>query len=107
VRWEIVSKFRYLRTPEFKLVVESRTSTPPTCRASLPPTATVGTAALAAALPDSYVAGMSAASTIDAVRARILAYRRAGVTLPLLPPAAPEQTERLLAAFGAGSGARG
>ncbi len=50
---------------------------------------------------------MSAASTIDAVRARILAYRRAGVTLPLLPPAAPEQTERLLAAFGAGSGARG
>jgi len=73
-----------------------------------PPTATGGgAAALAAALPDSYVAGMSAASTIDAVRARVLAYRRAGVTLPLLPPAAPEQTERLLAAFGAGSGARG
>jgi 5,10-methylenetetrahydromethanopterin reductase len=62
-----------------------------------------GAAALTAALPDSYVAGMSAAGTLDAVRARILAYRRAGVTLPLLRPAAPEQTERLVAAFGAGS----
>ena len=107
VRWEIASKFRYPRTPKFKLAVGEPHIDP----ADLPRFATAyrdgGAAALTAALPDSYVAGMSAAGTLDAVRARILAYRRAGVTLPLLRPAAPEQTERLVAAFGAGSGAGG
>ena len=107
VRWEIASKFRYPRTPRFKLAVGEPHIDP----ADLPRFATAfrdgGPAALAAALPDSYVAGMSAAGTLDAVRARILAYRRAGVTLTLLRPAAPEQTERLVAAFGAGSGAGG
>lgn len=61
-----------------------------------------GAAALAAALPVSYIEKMSAAGTIDTVRARVDAYRRAGVTLPLLRPAAPEQTARLLAGFSPG-----
>jgi hypothetical protein len=97
-------RVRYPRTPKFKLAVGEPHIDP----ADLPRFAAayldVVAAALTAALSDSYVAGMSAAGTLDAVRARILAYRRAGVTLPLLRPAAPEQTERLGAAFGAGSG---
>ena len=101
VRWEIASKFRYPRTPRFKLAVGEPHIDP----ADLPRFAAAyrdgGATGLAAALPDSYVAAMSAAGAIDAVRARIDTYRRAGVTLPLLRPAAPEQTPRLLAAFGA------
>ena len=107
VRWEIASKFRYPRTPRFKLLVGEPHIDP----ADLPRFAEAyragGPAALAEALPDRYVAGMSAAGDVEGVRARVEAYRRAGVTLPLLRPAAPEQTERLLAAFGTEAVARG
>jgi 5,10-methylenetetrahydromethanopterin reductase len=107
VRWEIASKFRYPRTPRFKLAVGEPHIDP----ADLPRFAAAyrdgGPSGLAAALPDSYVAAMSASGPVDAVRERIRAYRRAGVTLPLLRPAAPEQTDRLLDAFGARDRARG
>jgi 5,10-methylenetetrahydromethanopterin reductase len=100
VRWEIASKFRHPRTPKLKLAVGEPYIDP----ADLPRFAAIyrdgGAAALAAALPVRYVENMSAAGTLDTVRARVDAYRRAGVTLPLLRPAAPEQTDRLLAAFG-------
>jgi 5,10-methylenetetrahydromethanopterin reductase len=103
VRWEIASKFRFPRTPRFKLAVGEPHIDP----ADLPRFAAAyrdgGPPALAAALPDRYVAAMSACGSVDQVRARIREYRRAGVTLPLLRPAAPEQAERLLAAFGAPS----
>ena len=103
VRWEIASKFRYPRTPKWKLAVGEPTIDP----ADLPRFATAyrerGAAGLARALPDRYVAGMSASGSVDLVRDRVLAYRRAGVTLPLLRPAAPDHTERLLAAVGAGA----
>jgi 5,10-methylenetetrahydromethanopterin reductase len=99
VRWEIASKFRYPRTPRWKLAVGEPHVDP----ADLPRLAAAyrdgGAAALAAALPLGYVEGMSAAGTVDTVRSRIAAYREAGVTLPLLRPATPEQTPRLLAAF--------
>jgi 5,10-methylenetetrahydromethanopterin reductase len=100
VRWEIASKFRYPRTPKFKLAVGE----PHIDRDDLPRLAAAyrdgGNAALAAALPRRYIEHMTASGTVDDVRARILAYRRAGVTLPLLRPAAPAQTARLLRAFG-------
>ena len=106
VRWEIASKFRHPRTPKLKLAVGEPHIDP----ADLPRFAAVyrdgGVAALAAALPVSYVENMTAAGPLDTVRARVDAYRRAGVTLPLLRPAAPEQTARLLAAFGPGPAAR-
>ena len=106
VRWEIASKFRHPRTPKLKLAVGEPYIDP----ADLPRFAAVyrdgGVAALAAALPVSYVENMTAAGPLDTVRARVDAYRRAGVTLPLLRPAAPEQTGRLLAAFGPGQAAR-
>ena len=100
VRWEIASKFRYPRTPRWKVAVGEPHIDPD----DLPRLAAVyrdgGAAALTAALPVSYVEGMSAAGTVDTVRSRILAYRKAGVTLPLLRPATPQHTPRLLAAFG-------
>jgi 5,10-methylenetetrahydromethanopterin reductase len=106
VRWEIASKFRHPRTPKMKLAVGEPYIDP----ADLPRFAAIyrdgGAGALAAALPVRYVENMSAAGTIDTVRSRVEGYRRAGVTLPLLRPAAPEQTQRLLAAFGPGPGGR-
>jgi 5,10-methylenetetrahydromethanopterin reductase len=99
VRWEIASKFRYPRTPRFKLAVGEPHIDPD----DLPRLAAAyregGAAALAAALPLRYVENMTASGTAAEVHARVLAYRRAGVTLPLLRPATPGQTGRLLAAF--------
>jgi 5,10-methylenetetrahydromethanopterin reductase len=106
VRWEIASKFRHPRTPKLKLAVGEPSIDP----ADLPRFAGIyrdgGVAALAAALPVSYVENMTATGTLDTVRARVDAYRRAGVTLPLLRPATLEQTGRLLAAFGPAPAAR-
>jgi alkanesulfonate monooxygenase SsuD/methylene tetrahydromethanopterin reductase-like flavin-dependent oxidoreductase (luciferase family) len=58
-----------------------------------------GKDALIAAVPDSYVEGMTASGTPDEVRARVQQYRDAGVDLPILRPAAAHQTERLLDLF--------
>jgi len=100
VRWEIASKFRHPRTPKLKLAVGEPHIDP----ADLPRFAGAyrdgGVPALAAALPVRYVENMTAAGTLDTVRARVAAYRRAGVTLPLLRPATAQQTSRLLTAFG-------
>lgn len=59
-----------------------------------------GIEALAQAVPDSYVEAMTASGTPDEVVARVVAYRNAGVQLPLLRPAALHQTGRLLELFG-------
>jgi 5,10-methylenetetrahydromethanopterin reductase len=58
-----------------------------------------GMAALINAVPDTYVEGMTATGTPDEVRARVQAYRDAGVHTPLLRPAAPHQIPRLLDLF--------
>lgn len=57
--------------------------------------------ALLRAVPASHVAGLTAAGTPDEVRSRVQAYREAGVTLPLLRPAAHHQAHRLLLLFAA------
>lgn len=58
-----------------------------------------GMDALIEAVPDSYVEGMTASGTPDEVLAKVDLYREAGVRLPILRPAARDQTERLLDLF--------
>jgi len=59
-----------------------------------------GMEALTAAIPDSYVRGVTASGTPDQVRRRVDQYIAAGVQLPILRPAAPRQAGRLLELFG-------
>jgi alkanesulfonate monooxygenase SsuD/methylene tetrahydromethanopterin reductase-like flavin-dependent oxidoreductase (luciferase family) len=58
-----------------------------------------GKEALIAAVPDSYVEGMTASGTPDEVRERVQRYRDAGVQVPILRPAAAHQAQRLLDLF--------
>jgi alkanesulfonate monooxygenase SsuD/methylene tetrahydromethanopterin reductase-like flavin-dependent oxidoreductase (luciferase family) len=58
-----------------------------------------GPAALARALPSAMVAGLTAAGTPDEVLARVERYRAAGVTLPIVRPAAARQTARVIELF--------
>ena len=55
--------------------------------------------ALIKAIPDSYVEGMTASGTPDEVKARVQQYRDAGVKIPLLRPAAADQTDALMDLF--------
>jgi hypothetical protein len=58
-----------------------------------------GKAGLIDAIPDSYVAGLTASGTPTEVIEKVEQYRAAGVELPLLRPAALDQTGRLLDLF--------
>ena len=58
-----------------------------------------GKEALIAAVPDSYVEGMTASGTPDEVLERVQRYRDAGVQVPILRPAAAHQAQRLLDLF--------
>ena len=53
----------------------------------------------ARALPASMVQGLTAAGTPDEVVPRIQRYREAGVTLPIVRPAAAHQTQRIIDLF--------
>ncbi|HYY88273.1 MAG TPA: LLM class flavin-dependent oxidoreductase [Chloroflexota bacterium] len=102
IRWEVATKMDPVQRPFIarpKMLVGE-----PYIRAEHLPRfdaayAEGGLPALVAAVPDSYVEGMTASGTPDEVRARVEAYRRAGVQLPLLRPAALHQTQRLLDLF--------
>jgi 5,10-methylenetetrahydromethanopterin reductase len=59
-----------------------------------------GMEALTAAIPDSYVRGVTASGTPAQVRQRVQTYVQAGVGLPILRPASPAQSSRLLELFG-------
>ena len=61
-----------------------------------------GPDALARALPASMVQGLTAAGTPDEVLARIERYRAAGVSLPIVRPAAGHQTRRIIDLFSQG-----
>jgi 5,10-methylenetetrahydromethanopterin reductase len=58
---------------------------------------------LLAAVPEAYVAGVTASGTPDEVRQRVAEYRAAGVQLPVLRPAAAHQVDRVLGLFGRAS----
>ncbi len=59
-----------------------------------------GKEGLLAAIPDSYVEGVTASGTPDEVKRRVAEYRAAGVELPILRPAARHQADRLMTLFG-------
>lgn len=96
VRWEIASKFKYASTARGKVMVGEPNIDPdaPTRLSEI--FAEHGEQALLESIPDEYVINLTASGTPADVRARVERYREAGVTLPLLRPAAPQQVPRLL-----------
>ena len=102
VRWEVATKF---------LPGKFRTQAAPRVRVgephidvSLVPSLEAahhrgGPEALARALPSSMVEGLTAAGTPDEVVRRIERYREAGVSLPIVRPAAAHQTQRVIDTF--------
>jgi alkanesulfonate monooxygenase SsuD/methylene tetrahydromethanopterin reductase-like flavin-dependent oxidoreductase (luciferase family) len=102
VRWEVATKFDPVQRP-FNAGPRMRVGEPHIRAEDLPMFDRAyergGLQGLIEAVPDSYVDGLTASGTPDEVRARVEAYRAAGVTLPLLRPAAPHQAERLLELF--------
>lgn len=100
MRWEVTSKFTYASTPRVKMAVGEPTIDPDEVERLQQAFAAGGKAALAEAIPRDYVTGLTATGDEATVRAKVEAYRQAGVDLPLVRPAALSQMPRLLAAFG-------
>jgi alkanesulfonate monooxygenase SsuD/methylene tetrahydromethanopterin reductase-like flavin-dependent oxidoreductase (luciferase family) len=102
VRWEVATKMDPVQRP-FIARPKMLVGEPYIRQEDLPgfdaAYARGGLEALVAAVPDSMVEGMTACGTPEEVRARVEAYREAGVQLPLLRPAALHQTDRLLDLF--------
>ncbi|RBM23010.1 LLM class flavin-dependent oxidoreductase [Streptomyces sp. PT12] len=100
MRWEVASKFTYASTPRAKMSVGEPVIDPddlPGLRAAFE---RGGKAELARAIPERYVTGLTATGTAADVTARVAAYRAAGVSLPLVRPAAAHQLPYLLDTFG-------
>jgi len=98
VRWEVASKFRYASTARGKVLVGEPNISPDAPAELSAVYAEKGLDALLAAIPDDYVAALTAAGTVAEVRARLDRYRAAGVALPLVRPASAGQVDRLLGA---------
>jgi 5,10-methylenetetrahydromethanopterin reductase len=102
VRWEAASRFE---SPNFPADTERRlrVGEPAINRAIFPvlldALASGGKAAVARALPQTLIEQTTACGTSDEVVARVIRYRRAGVTLPLLRSQARHQIPRTLALF--------
>jgi alkanesulfonate monooxygenase SsuD/methylene tetrahydromethanopterin reductase-like flavin-dependent oxidoreductase (luciferase family) len=102
IRWEVATKFDPIQIP-FIAGPKLRVGEPYINREDIPKFeaahAEGGMEALIKAVPDSYVEGMTASGTPDEVKSRVQEYRDAGVKIPLLRPAAANQTQRLLDLF--------
>ena len=102
VRWEVATKLDPIQIP-FIARPKMRVGEPYIKEEDLPKFeeahAKGGMEGLIKAVPDSYVEGMTASGTPDEVKKRVQQYRDAGVKIPLLRPAAADQTERLLNLF--------
>lgn len=102
VRWEVATKFEPNQV-RFNAGPRMRVGEPHINAEDLPRFAQAyeagGLDGLIRAVPDSYVENMTASGTADEVRRRVERYRQAGVTLPILRPAAIHQAERLLETF--------
>lgn len=105
-RWEVASKLSPRQIP-FIMRPKVRVGEPYMRLDDIPrfeeAWAQGGMKSLIAAVPDSYVEGMTASGTPSEVRERVQRYREAGVQLPILRPSAPHQTSRILSVFGSGS----
>jgi alkanesulfonate monooxygenase SsuD/methylene tetrahydromethanopterin reductase-like flavin-dependent oxidoreductase (luciferase family) len=102
IRWEVATKLDPVQLP-FIARPKMRVGEPyireediPTFEAAH---AKGGMTGLIKAIPDSYVEGMTASGTPDEVKKRVQQYRDAGVKIPLLRPAAMDQTQQLLDLF--------
>ena len=104
VRWEVATKFDPVQRP-FNAGARMRVGEPHIRKEDLPLFDKAfeegGMAGLIRAVPDSYVEGLTASGTPEEVKTKVQAYREAGVTLPLLRPAAQHQSRRLMELFGA------
>jgi alkanesulfonate monooxygenase SsuD/methylene tetrahydromethanopterin reductase-like flavin-dependent oxidoreductase (luciferase family) len=102
VRWEVATKFDPIQMP-FIAGPKMRVGEPYIRKSDLPVFEEAwergGKDALVAAVPDSYIEGMTAAGTPDEVRDRVAQYRDAGVAVTVLRPAAKHQAQRLLDLF--------
>lgn len=102
IRWEVASKFDPLQLP-FIARPKMRVGEPYIREDDIPlfeeAYAEGGKEGLMRAVPDSYIEGMTASGTPDEVVNRVDEYRAAGVSLPILRPAARHQTKRLLDLF--------
>ena len=104
VRWEVATKFEPNQV-RFNAGPRMRVGEPHIKADDLPRFEEAfragGQEGLIRAVPDSYVENMTASGTPDEVRQRVERYRQAGVTLPILRPAAMHQAKRLLETFAA------
>lgn len=102
IRWEVASKFDPVQLP-FIAGPKMRVGEPHINREDIPrfqeAYARGGKQALIEAVPDSYVEGMTASGTPDEVLEKVDRYRKVGVRLPILRPAAKHQTSRLIELF--------
>lgn len=102
VRWEVASKFDPVQLP-FIAGPKLRVGEPHIRESDIElfksAWAQGGREALNRAIPESYITGMTASGRPEQVLARVEEYRQAGVSLPILRPAAAHQTERLLQLF--------
>ncbi|MPZ62981.1 MAG: LLM class flavin-dependent oxidoreductase [Propionibacteriales bacterium] len=102
VRWEVASKLDPVQLP-FIAGPKMRVGEPYINADDIPVFEEAyrrgGKEALIAAVPDSYVEGMTASGTPDEVVAKVNKFREVGVRLPVLRPAARHQAERLVDLF--------
>ena len=102
MRWEVATKFDPVQRP-FNAGPRMRVGEPHIREADLPmfdeAFARDGLEGLIEAVPDSYVEGLTASGTPEDVQRKVQEYRDAGVSVPLLRPAAQHQTQRLLDLF--------
>ncbi len=102
IRWEVATKLDPIQLP-FIARPKMRVGEPYIHEEDIPifeeAHAKGGMDALIKAIPDSYVEGMTASGTPDEVKARVQQYRDAGVKIPLLRPAAADQTDALMDLF--------
>ena len=102
VRWEVATKFDPVQRP-FNAGPRMRVGEPNINKDDLPMFDQAyekgGMQGLIDAVPDSYVEAMTASGTPDEVEAKVETYRKVGVTLPLLRPAAPHQSQVLMDLF--------
>ena len=102
VRWEVATKF-YPAKFRSQAAPRLRVGEPWIDPAELPrfeaAFAAGGAEGLARAIPPSWIEGLTASGTPDEVVRRVERYREAGVTLPILRPAARHQTSRVIDLF--------
>lgn len=104
VRWEVVNKFDPIQLP-FLAGPKVRVGEPSINADDIPRFEEAyrngGKEGLRAAIPDSYLEGMTASGTPEDVRSKVDRYYEAGVETVIVRPAARHQARRLIEAFSA------